>query len=57
MSNTNFQSLRRQLQDLDLIARYSKDLRHSGGGLHLDTSIRLRADLRAPLSRRSGSLA
>ena len=42
--------LQRQLRDLDLIARYSKDLRHSGSGLPVDTSIRLRVELRAPLS-------
>lgn len=42
--------LRRQLRDLDLIARYSKDLRFAGLGLPVDTSIRLRVELRAPLS-------
>ncbi|MGV9581525.1 hypothetical protein ACWDRZ_33310 [Streptomyces sp. NPDC003509] len=44
--------LQRQLRDLDLIARYSKDLRHAGLGLPIDTSIRLRMELRAPLSSR-----
>jgi hypothetical protein len=44
--------LRRQLRDLDLIAHYSKDLRYSGMGLAIDTSIRLRVELRAPLSGR-----
>ncbi|MEU0127811.1 hypothetical protein [Streptomyces sp. NPDC006289] len=44
--------LQRQLRDLDLIARHSKDLRHAGSGLPTDTSIRLRAELRAPLSGR-----
>ncbi|MEV2243080.1 hypothetical protein [Streptomyces sp. NPDC049970] len=44
--------LQRQLRDLDLIARYSKDLRHVGSGLPVDTSIRLRVELRAPLSSR-----
>ncbi|MFD8822280.1 hypothetical protein ACFV1C_07970 [Streptomyces sp. NPDC059605] len=42
--------LRRQLRDLDLIADFSKDLRHSGLGLPVDTSVRLRVELRAPLS-------
>jgi hypothetical protein len=42
----------RQLRDLDLIARYSKDLRYSSTGLPVDTSIRLRLELRAPLSSR-----
>ncbi|MCW2901652.1 MAG: hypothetical protein JWO67_3917 [Streptosporangiaceae bacterium] len=44
--------LRRQLRDLDLIARFSKDLRYAGMGLPIDTSIRLRVELRAPLSSR-----
>jgi hypothetical protein len=44
--------LRRQLRDLDLIARYAKDLRHSGLGLPIDTTIRLGVELRAPLSSR-----
>ncbi|PWS49846.1 hypothetical protein DLE01_21730 [Streptomyces sp. FT05W] len=44
--------LQRQLRDLDFIARYSKDLRHAGLGLPIDTSIRLRVELRAPLSSR-----
>ncbi|MFJ4853678.1 hypothetical protein [Streptomyces sp. NPDC088730] len=44
--------LQRQLRDLDLIARYSKDLRHAGLGLPIDKSIRLRVELRAPLSSR-----
>ncbi|MFI6369964.1 hypothetical protein [Streptomyces sp. NPDC050546] len=43
--------LQRQLQDLDLIVRYSKELRYSNTGLPVDTSIRLRVELRAPLSR------
>ncbi|MFE5792937.1 hypothetical protein ACFQ8C_10190 [Streptomyces sp. NPDC056503] len=43
--------LQRQQRDLDLIADYSKDLRHSGTGLPVDTSIRLRVELRTPLSR------
>ncbi|MET7365978.1 hypothetical protein ABZS61_09125 [Streptomyces sp. NPDC005566] len=42
--------LQRQLRDLDLIANYSKDLRYSILGLPIDTSIRLRVELRAPLS-------
>ncbi|OIJ85133.1 hypothetical protein BIV25_44870 [Streptomyces sp. MUSC 14] len=42
--------LQRQLRDLDLIARYSAELRHSGLGLAVDTSSRLRVELRAPLS-------
>ncbi|MER7698768.1 MULTISPECIES: hypothetical protein [unclassified Streptomyces] len=42
--------LQRQLRDLELIARHSKDLRHAGLGLPIDTSVRLRAELRAPLS-------
>ncbi|WP_369394898.1 hypothetical protein AB5J72_51065 [Streptomyces sp. CG1] len=45
--------LQRQLQDLNLIARYSAELRHSGRGLAVDTSIRLRVKLRAPLSSQS----
>ncbi|MFD3382269.1 MULTISPECIES: hypothetical protein [unclassified Streptomyces] len=45
--------LQRQLRDLDLIANYSKDLRYSGMGLAIDTSIRLRVELRAPLSSRA----
>ncbi|MFG3002136.1 hypothetical protein [Streptomyces sp. NPDC048340] len=44
--------LQRQLRDLDLIANYAKDLRHSGTGLPIDTSIRLRVELRSPLARR-----
>ncbi|MFF6914311.1 hypothetical protein [Streptomyces sp. NPDC012466] len=44
--------LQRQLRDLDLIANYSKDLRYSGTGLPIDTSIRLRVELRIPLSSR-----
>ncbi|MER7708917.1 hypothetical protein ABTX81_39325 [Kitasatospora sp. NPDC097605] len=44
--------LRRQLQDLDLIATFSKDLRYSSLGLPVDTSIRLRRELRTPLSSR-----
>ncbi|MFE9910800.1 hypothetical protein [Streptomyces clavifer] len=42
--------LRRQLRDLDLIANYAKELRHTGTGLLVDTSIRLRTELRSPLS-------
>ncbi|MFF7947683.1 hypothetical protein [Streptomyces griseorubiginosus] len=45
--------LQRQLRDLDLIANYSKDLRYSSMGLPIDTSIRLRVELRAPLSSRA----
>lgn len=45
--------LQRELRDLDLIANYSKDLRHSSMGLSIDTSIRLRVELRAPLSSRA----
>ncbi|QWB24234.1 MULTISPECIES: hypothetical protein [Streptomyces] len=45
--------LQRQLQDLDRIARYSKDLRYSSTGLPVDTSVRLRVELRAPLSGRN----
>ncbi|MFE1957522.1 hypothetical protein [Streptomyces sp. NPDC059479] len=41
-----------QLRDLDLIASYSKDLRYSSLGLSIDTSIRLRVELRTPLSSR-----
>lgn len=44
--------LRRQLRDLDLIANFSKELRYSSTGLPIDTSIRLRVELRAPLSIR-----
>jgi hypothetical protein len=42
--------LKRQLRDLDLIANFSEELRYSGAGLPLDTSARLRVELRAPLS-------
>ncbi|TDT97278.1 hypothetical protein EDD99_5390 [Streptomyces sp. 846.5] len=42
--------LQRQLRDLDLIANYAEDLRHSNLGLPIDTSLRLRVELRAPLS-------
>jgi hypothetical protein len=45
--------LQRQLRDLDLIAKYSADLRYSSMGLPIDTSIRLRVELRAPLSSRA----
>ncbi|MCX5261758.1 hypothetical protein OOK27_47840 [Streptomyces canus] len=45
--------LQRQLRDLALITSYSKDLRHSSMGLTIDTSIRLRVELRAPLSSRA----
>ncbi|MER6443681.1 hypothetical protein [Streptomyces venezuelae] len=44
--------LRRQLRDLDLIARYSEDLCSVYAGLPVDTSTRLRVELRTPLSRR-----
>ncbi len=44
--------LQRQLRDLDLIAKYSKDLRFAGLGLPIDTSIRLRVELRTPLPSR-----
>lgn len=42
--------LRRQMKDLDVIAGCSRDLRHARLGLPIDTSIRLRVELRAPLS-------
>ncbi|MET9468889.1 hypothetical protein ABZY44_29665 [Streptomyces sp. NPDC006544] len=42
--------LRRQLRDLDLIANYSEDLQLACLGLPIDTSIRLRVELRTPLS-------
>ncbi|MCX4816631.1 hypothetical protein OG601_39195 [Streptomyces sp. NBC_01239] len=45
--------LQRQLRDLDLISNYSKDLRYSGMGLTIDASVRLRVELRAPLSSRA----
>ena len=45
--------LQRQLRDLGLISNYSKDLRYSSMGLTIDTSIRLRVELRAPLSSRA----
>ncbi|MEU9087350.1 hypothetical protein [Streptomyces sp. NPDC048357] len=44
--------LQRQVRDLDLIANYSKDLQLATLGLPVDTAIRLRAELRTPLSRR-----
>lgn len=43
--------LRRQLADLDLIAHHAEDLRRAASGLPADTSARLAAALRAPLSR------
>lgn len=42
--------LQRQMRDLDLIERYAQDLRHCAAGLPVSTSVRLRAELRAPLS-------
>ncbi|MCX4851303.1 hypothetical protein [Streptomyces sp. NBC_00893] len=42
--------LQRQLRDLDLIANFSKELRYSDMGLPTDTSVRLRVELRTPLS-------
>lgn len=45
--------LQRQLRDLDLIANYSKELRYSNTGLPIDTSVRLRVELRTPLSNRA----
>ncbi|MFD6426411.1 hypothetical protein [Streptomyces sp. NPDC060198] len=42
--------LRRQLRDLDLIAGFTEQLRHAAMGLSLDTSARLRGELRVPLS-------
>ncbi|MET9396150.1 hypothetical protein [Kitasatospora sp. NPDC002965] len=45
--------LQRQLRDLDLIANHSKELRYSRRGLPIDTSIRLRVELRTPLSNRA----
>ncbi|MEU3188984.1 hypothetical protein ABZ707_32995 [Streptomyces sp. NPDC006923] len=45
--------LQRQLRDLDLIAHNSKELRYSSTGLPIDTSIRLRVELRTPLSSRA----
>ncbi|MFI6376546.1 hypothetical protein [Streptomyces sp. NPDC050546] len=45
--------LQRQMRDLDLIESYSRDLRYSSTGLTIDTSIRLRAELRTPLSSAS----
>ncbi|MER6394284.1 hypothetical protein ABT236_38260 [Streptomyces sp. NPDC001523] len=44
--------LKRQLRDLDLIAERSKELRHAKFGLPIDTSARLRVELRTPLSSR-----
>ncbi|MCS0636676.1 hypothetical protein NX801_13610 [Streptomyces sp. LP05-1] len=44
--------LRRQLHDLDLIAARAAELRHAKFGLPIDASIRLRVELRAPLSGR-----
>lgn len=44
--------LQRQLSDLGLIANHAKQLRHAGLGLPIDTSIRLRVELRTPLSIR-----
>ncbi|MFF1543848.1 hypothetical protein [Streptomyces sp. NPDC058291] len=42
--------LRRQLQDLALISRYSASLRHASLGLDIETSTRLHRVLRIPLS-------
>ncbi|WP_457034126.1 hypothetical protein [Kitasatospora sp. P5_F3] len=44
--------LRRQLRDLDLIAARAEDIRYSLLGLPIDLSIRLRVELRGPLSVR-----
>ncbi len=44
--------LRRQLRDLDVIAHHAKDLRLADSGLPAGTSVRLRAEVRARLSRR-----
>ncbi|MDT0319290.1 hypothetical protein [Streptomyces millisiae] len=44
--------LHRQLNDLALIASHARELRHSALGLAIDTSIRLRVELRGPLSKR-----
>lgn len=44
--------LERQLRDLDLITAHSADLRHAPSGLPILTSVRLRGELRTPLSRR-----
>ncbi|MFD0573392.1 hypothetical protein ACFQ0T_34365 [Kitasatospora gansuensis] len=44
--------LRRQLRDLDLIAGRAEDIRYSQLGLPVDLSIRLRVELRGPLSVR-----
>ncbi|WP_327739563.1 hypothetical protein OG749_42720 [Streptomyces nojiriensis] len=44
--------LKRQLRDLDLIAACSSELRHARFGLPVLTSVRLRAELRTPLSCR-----
>ncbi|WP_327380807.1 hypothetical protein [Streptomyces sp. NBC_01207] len=43
--------LKRQLRDLDLIAARSTELRHALFGLPVLTSVRLRVELRTPLSR------
>ncbi|MFF2548052.1 hypothetical protein ACFVUY_36575 [Kitasatospora sp. NPDC058063] len=44
--------LRRQLRDLDLIAGWAEHIRYSQLGLPIDVSIRLRVELRGPLSVR-----
>ncbi|MFF3090782.1 hypothetical protein ACFVRB_37915 [Streptomyces nojiriensis] len=44
--------LKRQLRDLDLIAACSSELRHARFGLPVLTSVRLRVELRTPLSCR-----
>ncbi|MFJ8473633.1 hypothetical protein [Kitasatospora sp. NPDC094011] len=44
--------VRRQLRDLDLIAGRADDIRYSQLGLPIDLSIRLRVELRGPLSLR-----
>ncbi|MFB7053247.1 hypothetical protein ACFCXT_08905 [Streptomyces vinaceus] len=44
--------LKRQLRDLDLITARSTELRHALSGLPTPTSVRLRSELRTPLSSR-----
>ncbi|WP_042405955.1 hypothetical protein [Streptacidiphilus carbonis] len=46
--------LRRQLRDLALIATYSAELRHANLGLPVETTNRLRAELRPALSSGAG---
>jgi hypothetical protein len=42
--------MHRQLRDLDLLERYEQDLRYAGNGLDIETTSRMRREVRVPLS-------